>query len=409
MEQLRKKWHQLVVIGNGFDLECGLPSRFSDFAATREPMLESFLDFDEKIVVDDPSLLSDRWPHLTLWDVLLANEQGLRWYDVEDAIGSWVVPEPEDEVNIVLRGRLELLCEAIMALTKDKGCVGGYFGPDARPVEIGWGSDSIYHAAARYICAARGFGSVPDDVDALLDFMLAELHRFEGEFGSYLSKEVEHLGTYREDAQKLVFTLLADHCVDEKDFDIRESVLSFNYTRPSEIWRRGNTPIAFTNVHGRSGGEIVFGIDGSGIMGDERAVSFTKTYRIMGLDPEPMQDIVHPFSASPASGETAQIKFYGHSLSEADYSYFQALFDSVKLYEGRTRLIFYYRPHGDKGSLEEQRRFAREDMMRKVTRLLVTYGNTMDNEDHGDNLIHKLLLEGRLMVLELPQDLVVGR
>ena len=408
MELLRKKWHQLVVIGNGFDRECGLPSRFSDFASTRETMLESFLDSDDKAIVDNPSLLSKRWPHLTLWDILLANEQGLRWYDIEAAIGSWVVPEPEDEVNIILMNRLDLLRKAIEALSKDGGAIGGYFGPDAKPVEIGWGSDSMYHAAARYICAARGLENAPDDEDALLDFMLNELHKLESEFGSYLSREVERLETYRTDAQRLVFTLLTDHCVDEKDFEIRESVLSFNYTRPSESWRRGSTPIVFTNVHGQLGGEIVFGIDGRGIMDDERAVSFTKTYRIMGLDPEPMRDIIHPFSASIASGETDQIKFYGHSLSEADYSYFQALFDSVRLYEGRTRLIFYYRPHGDKGSLEEQKRSAREDMMRKVTRLLVTYGNTMDNEDHGDNLIHKLLLEGRLMVLELPKDLIVG-
>ena len=199
----------------------------------------------------------------------------------------------------------------------------------------------MYHAAARYTCAARGLAGAPDDEGELLGFMLHELHRLEGEFGEYLAKEVGRLDAYRADAQELVFALLADHCVGGDDFVISESVLSFNYTRPSESWRRGDTPIAFTNVHGRLGGEIVFGIDGRGIMGDERAVSFTKTYRIMGLDPEPRNDIIHPFPASLTSGETDQIKFYGHSLSEADYSYFQALFDSVRLYEGRTRLICF--------------------------------------------------------------------
>ena len=29
------------------------------------------------------------------------------------------------------------------------------------------------------------------------------------------------------------------------------------------------------------------------------------------------------------------------------------------------------------------------------------YGSTMDNKDHGKNLMHKLLLEGRLSVKEL--------
>lgn len=37
-------------------------------------------------------------------------------------------------------------------------------------------------------------------------------------------------------------------------------------------------------------------------------------------------------------------------------------------------------------------------MMRRVTELLVAYGETLDNGSHGRNLIHRLLLEGRLHV-----------
>ena len=58
--------------------------------------------------------------------------------------------------------------------------------------------------------------------------------------------------------------------------------------------------------------------------------------------------LVHvPTSGVPQRlAEPRRIKFYGHSLGEADYSYFQAIFDSVKLYEGDTRLVFYFRPQG---------------------------------------------------------------
>lgn len=38
---------------------------------------------------------------------------------------------------------------------------------------------------------------------------------------------------------------------------------------------------------------------------------------------------------------TKMIKFYGHSLGEADYSYFQAIFDSVKLYGGGVRASYF--------------------------------------------------------------------
>ena len=38
-----------------------------------------------------------------------------------------------------------------------------------------------------------------------------------------------------------------------------------------------------------------------------------------------------------------------------------------------------------------------------VTKLLSTYGTTMDNKDHGKNLLHKLMLEGRISIREIEQ------
>lgn len=37
-------------------------------------------------------------------------------------------------------------------------------------------------------------------------------------------------------------------------------------------------------------------------------------------------------------------------------------------------------------------------MMGKAIKLLNSYGETLDNKDHGNNLIHKLLIEGRLSI-----------
>lgn len=43
-------------------------------------------------------------------------------------------------------------------------------------------------------------------------------------------------------------------------------------------------------------------------------------------------------------------------------------------------------------------------MMGRAIKLLVAYGKTLDNKDHGKNLIHKLLIEGRLSVTLLPDE-----
>ena len=98
------------------------------------------------------------------------------------------------------------------------------------------------------------------------------------------------------------------------------------------------------------------------------------------------------------------IKFFGHSLDFADYSYFQAIFDEVDLYESDTRLIFYYnenRRNGEKGNKGEKRG-VKEEMFREVNHLIAGYGESLDNKDHGRNLLHKLLLEGRLTIKQAP-------
>lgn len=83
-----------------------------------------------------------------------------------------------------------------------------------------------------------------------------------------------------------------------------------------------------------------------------------------------------------------EIKFYGHSLNEADYSYFQSIFDYYNLYENNNiSLIFYY----SKG-------YEQTD---KIYRLINTYGKTLSNKDQGKNLTHKLLLENRLKIVEI--------
>lgn len=97
------------------------------------------------------------------------------------------------------------------------------------------------------------------------------------------------------------------------------------------------------------------------------------------------------------------IKVYGHSLAQADYSYFQSLFDAVSLYDGVATLVFYYSLYGE-GKDEERDRSIRERLHRSVMHLLTSYGKTFDNKDHGKNLVHKLLLEGRLIIKRIDAE-----
>ena len=128
----------------------------------------------------------------------------------------------------------------------------------------------------------------------------------------------------------------------QNDYDVYESILSFNYTRPVETFGSSEHDADFINIHGRLGGEIVFSIDGTGRMGNSEILPFTKTYRLMAMDLPGMGSVIHIPSGSNLDRGTQVIKFYDHSLGKADYSYFQAIFDAVNLYEGSTSLAFFF-------------------------------------------------------------------
>jgi hypothetical protein len=88
------------------------------------------------------------------------------------------------------------------------------------------------------------------------------------------------------------------------------------------------------------------------------------------------------------------VKFFGHSLGEMDYSYFRSVFDSVDLYKAKMRLVFYYSIFNDKRAEE-----IRRSQFLLVTKLIDDY-QALDGQ-RGRNLMHKLMLEGRLSIEEI--------
>ncbi|MGO5500890.1 AbiH family protein [Paratractidigestivibacter faecalis] len=78
---VRPSFHQLIVIGNGFDLECGLPSSFADFIKARNNFFA-----EDKPKPENLSFTK------TIWDEILQNDRGSNWCDIEGAIAKWVAP-----------------------------------------------------------------------------------------------------------------------------------------------------------------------------------------------------------------------------------------------------------------------------------------------------------------------------
>ena len=378
-------WHQLLIIGNGFDLECGLNSTFRDFFSTeRESLIPArFLHEDAYLPILRP-LRSEFNSNLTFWDLILKGQKKGNWCDIEAAILKQVL-----DIDSLLSN---------LTSTHESNSKG--------IVHYTYSSLNLFEAIYQHLLLHDSMTAISSKKSLSL-FLLNELHRLESAFAEFLRKQAwgetadkyasneERAETSYETYAKAKLHVLLSFALQSDDRRAHTySILSFNYTGPfdissNEIGQR----IAYTNIHGlcREGEEIIFGIDGKENLFDEIARPFTKTYRLLSLGGPNTRDVVRP--------DTRCIKFYGHSLSDADYSYFQAIFDAVHLYSSDVSLVFFYRCFDEKDPL-----IHRSEMMNKVINLLTAYGATLENKDHGKNLVHKLLLEGRLSVQEIGFD-----
>ncbi|EAD2626102.1 hypothetical protein D3C93_14495 [Listeria monocytogenes] len=148
------------------------------------------------------------------------------------------------------------------------------------------------------------------------------------------------------------------------------------------------------NVHGEAEeNKVIFGVDAKSIDNIEQmnfGYDLTKTSRKLAMKTE--------WAISVLDETVVHVIFYGHSLSEADYAYFQSIFDYLDIYDKPIMLYFYYTNYmKETGDFETVRR----NQTYAVRKLIEEYGSTFDNEAKGKNLLHKLLLEERISVLEL--------
>lgn len=368
------RWNnQLIILGNGFDLECQLRSQFNDYFRTRmeKPWLCSTSD-QWKENPDDPENL---WDHIFN---LEKKNNPKNWKDVEAVILEWVsCKEKNDYEDIASRiqKRYNLFQRTL----------NGQPLPTSLPGRI----DLIFEEHPFRF-----------KEDSFRDLLFTELGLMERAFEDFLIKESASQD-YIQKSYNL-FCTLRDANTGEDPRETANYILSFNYTAPQsnkmdfltdlniECWR---------NVHGQLGNKnIIFGIDMNQLPDQQKSDpsirQFTKPYRVLRqsritVTDEETVGLLEPYR----NGENFDtIKIYGHSLGQADYSYFKAIFDHIDLYGSNTRLLFYFpSDHPD----------IKDELYPQIANLLASYGESMPDHSRGNNLMHKMLLEGRLSLSEL--------
>lgn len=355
----------LLVLGNGFDLACGEKTSIFDFVNS---------------ILGNPN---NAWSHYKLNFIVsliwfMADETGGdRWKDFLNLnnaeFNDWM-----DFEKIIYHLVLD---EKTYDLIKDI-----YNNPSKYKQNTDKGAAYVL---AQYFLNFRSWHKdFFSSSDSYLDFLENAIAEFEHQLLHYLISVDRDLKIYAH--KELLLRKL------RSGYD-RTSVMDFNYTHiPSDIIYH---PVF--HIHGITDVKCLVGIDpyykkpGSNdlykTLGGK--IRFTKVYkRLKYSSKEELQQFVLRKNIN-------RITFFGHSLGEQDYSYFQSVFDYINLYESVVVLIFCYTEYDKEAPIKEIDR-----LTQRVFKLINRYGETLTNKDHGNNLLNKLLLEGRLVFRELDPE-----
>ena len=378
----------LLIIGNGFDKCCGLASLYSEFFEYTSKKYSSATFSAIKNIFENKGSendFSEAASHACFWELYFyclyferKKQQIGKWADVEKEIRDFIFGEkpfkifkeiynPDPKIGQTIRISSLHLCSL----------------------------KSLYHELFSDTITENNHSALiayyQEKLDIVVKWLMSDLIRFEKNFTDYLNDFIEHKNNkeiYYSNAKKLLEKIAPNNN--------SVSIISFNYPLPFEKDELLNTK----NVHGTlKHDNVIFGIDeksksekGETIHLDHNDPKyiFTKTFRALGIET----------SKKPSLPKSINhIKFFGHSLADADYSYFQSIFDYYDIYNSNCILHFCYTPF-QHGEFESKKLDA--------YKLIKSYGNTLDNKDKGKNLLHKLMLEGRIEVesIKLEEDLM---
>lgn len=382
--------NQLVILGNGFDLASGLNSTYDNFI--NYILKENNLTSAEIVTMFDyktnGELFGSNALKLNIWYLLFFYSKlskDVTWREVERQILKWIKLLNNKRTT----SKISLVKDIMLKTDKQTLSI------NSEPIPwIMW--YKMKETSEFQSC------------ENISDYLFQELNKLEKKFETFLFEEAGYSRNFDYfDCSQDILKQILEH----GGFNDRYNIMSFNYTDPwNDRWEEMFGPLKIimpennSMVHGvafRNKDDlkrIIFGIDDEGVASGSSEYKFTKVYRTLFMNSDTrINERYKPGRIFNSSLKA--IKFYGHSLGEADYGYFQQMFDYLDLYENNDlKLFFYFSNWKDSGKTDEE---LLQEQIFSVSKLIEKYGNTMDNKHHGNNLLTRLIQNKRIIIKKL--------
>ena len=375
----------ILVLGNGFDLNCGLKSSFNNFY--KATILDNKNMINDKVLRNiwylllylcfyaykDNVIDTNKYSHLEV----IKKENPL-WMDIETFIKKIVTGYSKNKDNNGST-KTKIITYLYNQLNND--------------VEQSEHLDDLYirrHFQEFY--SKRKNKTYAD----LYLYLLSQLQIFEKQFADYILLEVSNNGFYNANSERLLDNIV--------DFDTNKVyVIDFNYTGFS-LEERFKTffNTAINKIHGDAKKEVIIGFDSSDVDYSDNnykgGLILSKSWQILNQENE-NEDL-------PNEESIKYIIFYGHSLGEQDYSYFHTLFDKYNLYNGHVILVFCYSDYEDTKTKIIKHRM---EYLKNIHALLNDYAVKSGKETSKCiTLVNRLELEKRIYIRKIDNSLKHG-
>ena len=374
-----------LVIGNGFDLHCGLHTTYGDYFCRNRKSLEFIRDLYTSFKRAGTicfNFSERRFSDMNIWDVFfVVNGPGnlaeccKRWCDIENMMLNSFSNKNNTASDVE---------ELVIRLTSTTNWRDIYYFV-TRDIEAKeWEDRFITMFAKEKMWHLKIY---PGD---FYTFLLDELKEFEKRFGEFIYYQLHdyYFERINYNSQQFLNVPYIRKATDTIDLlcnvDNLVGIDSFNYSyihqeKLMELLQHING--SFKNP--------IFGIDTIFEPNDECFI-FTKTAR--RIDSDMLEE---SFESKP---DFDNLIVYGHSLNKADYSYFFPIFDKLLLTDSlSTKTIVFAYSIFDKDKKEELKAYTRK----AVSDIMFAYAKSKQLPDPG-RFLDSLSTQKRIIMYEVP-------
>ena len=392
-ESIKSLKNVKLILGNGFDLHCGLKSRYSDYFESPSNKdkfeditrwLASFESHKTMLLADaikavDDHFADKKFEKTSCWDLFFAMDKNKNrtWSDVESVISASLIKGHEN----MSRPQSVLYWDDVQRIiTEDLRS------PQAANLMI----------LAAFVIKKSSSQIEPLKKDEFYYFLKNQLKQFENEFGCYIYNQVFCFNGFYNNVNQRFTNLVSKTLNDICNLDNIVSLDTFNFTPCNGLKEFEKIQDKIRYVNGDW--EVpIFGIDSSAYLSNDARYIFSKTYRRMELD------MVLDQSAPTPDFDNAIV--FGHSLSPNDYSYFFPLLDKLGMtnYTSNSKIIFDYSVYGNQKASE-----IRKSYCHAIYQLFESYASFKGMNETPGRLLDGLTTQGRVLLNEV-EDIPVAR